>query len=242
MFRINRRIIVSSCSTAALAALYNPTTHCDPPKIEWPFDTKNILQVVSGGQNQNPMFLAAVGMRKKNLYVVEVDVYSVGLCLDRSELHSTKEWYKSNRELPLAQKLIKQAHEAKQLTATQPKIMLILRFVRDVSQQQILHAFTDAFKACSQSSTDDFLAVLKKVAGEKGMKSAEELHFTWLNGGGLTVSKRDEIQTISQNNELETHLLNIYINPEGSVSINLVFRVTILSAYLFGYIFGVVSR
>eukprot|EP01032_Pedospumella_encystans_P016394 gene16394-18710_t len=63
----------------------------------WPFDPKGLPTTFSSAVAKvptavNQLNLAGVGMRRKNFYIAEVDVYLVGINLSNKALKRAQEW------------------------------------------------------------------------------------------------------------------------------------------------------
>jgi hypothetical protein len=83
-------------------------------------------------------------------------------------------------------------------------------------------AFNDALAGCSKTTVDKFTQQLTDVVGENGMKAGEEVHFMWLNGGGIQILKNGKFQEPINDPEVETRLLEVYIDKSRTVSKELV--------------------
>jgi len=147
--------------------------------------------------------LVGVGMRRKNLYVTQVDVYLAALALSPISLKNAKNEFSSCSIL-------------KSQKGT--KASVTLKFVRSVGASQVVEAFNDAFKDCDPIDVAIFKEALRKSIGENGMKVNEEVTFYWVNDNELVVSKSgNPIQNL-QSSQLSIRLLDVYINPNTTVS------------------------
>ncbi len=97
-------VAVSSSSTFA-----SPHASCDDKSNSTsvaPFDTKGFPMSYTPAKeffkSPKPMILAGAGMRRKNLYIVEVDVYKTGFNLTASALKRSKAAIASNASISTA--------------------------------------------------------------------------------------------------------------------------------------------
>lgn len=159
-----------------------------------------------------PLYLSAVGMRRKNFYIVEVDVYLIGLNLTPDALSRSKAALIKNSNIA----------EAMLNSTTKgnfPEVAMNLNFVRSVSTQQVVDAFDEAFVGCNPESVMKFKTSLKDVIGQHGMKNGERISFFWKADGGLLIAKdHGAIGTVIQDREIELRLLEVYVNPSRTVS------------------------
>jgi hypothetical protein len=167
------------------------------------------------GLKNGDLTLAAVGMRKKNLYVVEVDIYLIGINLSDQVLKSAKEWAASQKDkCSLADYIFPSSKAA---LPSEVKISATLRFVRGVTRQQFLDAFDDAFKGLPKEMVDSFKTELGKSIPTKVNKE-DEFQFFWLDNGQVKIAKNGEIGQSLKNNVLNKRLLEVYIDPVRAVS------------------------
>lgn len=162
------------------------------------------------------MGLAAIGMRKKNFYIVAVDVYLVGLYLSPSALQAAKKWRAGDKSKTLAETLLELPAEPRK--STNPKVVITLRMVRDLSTKQIVDAFNDAFAGLPADSINAFAEILSKAVGTLGVSKGEDVTFIWLNSGGLYVMKNKEQGYTVIDEDIERRLLETYCDPKRAVS------------------------
>jgi len=130
----------------------------------------------AGFFNTDKLSLAAVGMRRKNFMVVEVDVYLVALSLSPSALLATKNWKKAQTGDPLAEVILQQGRNLKVSPAQDESMATAtLRFVRAVGKSQIVEAFSDAFKGVDPAAVTAFKdALAGAIPGDAGLKVGDE--------------------------------------------------------------------
>lgn len=130
MFRgsLFARNLVRGATASSMGLTY---ALCDSTP-NYPFDTKghNTKLIPAVGKAKAPLTLSGIGMRKKNLYVVEVDVYMVSIYLDEDRLKVLKEW-KEKGENGLPHELLQSALNN---TGDSPIIAINSKFVRNVGQ------------------------------------------------------------------------------------------------------------
>ncbi len=172
----------------------------------------------NGTYSTFPLHLVGVGMRRKNLFVVEVDVYMTGLGLSKSAVKNAQAWKKaSNQSSSLADVVVNTIENNGNPIAYVP-----LRFVRDVTTSQIVEAFNDAFKGIDPNEIAIFKVSLGKTVGSDGMKTGETVNFFWMDGGGLMITKDGKPPQTLRSDVLEKRLLEVYVDPKICVSRELV--------------------
>jgi len=198
---------------------------------QWPFDTKGlptkIAPVIPNVLNNKPLLLCGVGMRRKNFYIVEVDVYQIGISLSSAVLSNGKRWAAAGKEIPsLSDALLDNSQYFDKITnkktqgnyKNEIKICLTLHFKRAITKSQFLDAFNEAFAGCNPISVDIFKKSLGKIVDESGVKQDEEIFFYWLDNGDFTVSRNGVIGDTFNIDEINHRLLEVYIDPKRTVS------------------------
>ena len=167
-------------------------------------------------------------MRRKRIVFIDVDIYLVGLHLGQKSLQLTKKWISNNGEAELHDVLLENFENKR----NEANILISLHFMRDVSKQQLLQAFNDAFHGSDIKLVSDFTSALSITAGPEGMKTREELFFCWLDTGELAMRKdKGPIITIS-NKSLAKKLLQVYLDPNKSVCPDLLNCVTKFASFI----------
>ena len=175
---------------------------------------------VPSALKSDPLKLAAVGMRRKNLLVVEVDVYNAALYLSDAALVVAKAAKAKDAELKELPAVLA-AHIAAGSSKAQVATKLV--FVRDVGQSSVVEAFNDAFKGCDVAVVEKFKKAYGEAVGVSGMKNGESCTFIWLGGGGgLVVEKGGVVTPLAKSPEIESRLLKVYLQPGTAVSPELV--------------------
>ena len=111
------------------------------------FDAKGFpskVMVSTSNKIKTPMALAATGMRRKNFYIAEVDVYQVGMYVSNESLKASQKWNRTDKSTPLVDTLIVPVKSLK-TKPEYPKVMMSLKFVRDVKNDKISDAFNETF-------------------------------------------------------------------------------------------------
>jgi len=170
-------------------------------------------------KNPKPMHLSAVGMRKKNFFVVEVDVYLIALSLSDDALQGGKMALFCGNKLTEALLGTKNSTQDSSLA---PRVSTRLKFVRQVTTAQVVEAFNEAFQGCNAEAVSNFKTILSSSIGSNGMKVGEEITFYWLKTGGLLFEKDGETSEVINDPEIEKRLLEVYVDPSRTVSPELV--------------------
>ena len=187
-----------------------------------PFEAKgqsDVFQPAGQFGKSPPLKLAAAGMRKKNLYVVEVDVYVVGLYLSQGAVKAAKDVKAKDAELGSLPEELAKLSRATGGQASSPVVATQLTFVRDVGQSSIVEAFNDAFAGCDKAAVDSFKKAFAEAVGSAGMKKGESFSFMWAGaGGGLALQKNGVVSIVANNASIESKLLEVYLSPTKTVS------------------------
>jgi hypothetical protein len=163
-----------------------------------------------------PLSLAGVGMRRKNLYITEVDVYMIGINFSQSGSALAKEWNaKHSGEGSLPAYIMKSCSEK---IASDIPVSATLRFMRQVTKDQFLTAFDEAFKGCSPDAVADFRKVMGAAIESGVVKKGDELVLYWMNNGDIAFALNGAFGGHLTNRELNQRLLEVYIDPSRTVS------------------------
>lgn len=193
----------------------------------YPFETRGSSTTLTppSALKSPPLSLAGVGMRRKNLYVVEVDVYLASLYLGQEALRAAKASKGQDPSLaglPEALYLSTTAAVSGKQAPT-AQAATTLHFVRDVGQQTVVDAFNDAFQGVDAASIASFKSALGETIGSNGMKAGECVTFYWMNASsGLHVEKNGVVSPAVRAPELERKLLKVYTAPDTAVSPELI--------------------
>jgi hypothetical protein len=154
-------------------------------------------------------------MRRKNFYIVDVDVYLIGISLADDTLKVAKKWNSSGGGKSLADSIF----DSYRLSSNPSKVTLsaTLRFCRGATTAQFLNAFEDAFKGCDQVAVEEFKSVFSELI-TAGIKEKDEFVFYWLDNGDVLVSLNGQIGNVLSYKELNKRLLEVYIDPKRTVS------------------------
>lgn len=158
-------------------------------------------------------------MRRKNFYVMEVDVYLCGLALNDESLERARRWkaHGSTESLP---EILLAPSRLNKLKSNGPRVSVTLRFVRTVGKDKVVEAFNDAFKGLPEEEVAAFKTGLSASVGET-VKEGEEIGFFWMNSG-LQFTKNGVPGELVQSNALAKRLLSVYLDPAMTVSKELV--------------------
>jgi len=179
------------------------------------FDSKGFPSILTLATNPNTsLMLAGVGMRRKNLWVVEVDVYLAALNLSKEAFTAAKQAQGAN----LSDALL--AYDGK--PADDPRAAVTLKFVRDVTTAQIVEAFNDAFVGLEPKDVELFKAALGASVGDKGINVGEQIGFFWLNSEHLVITKNGVVEQKILSPKVGKCLLGVYLDPAKAVSKELI--------------------
>ena len=188
------------------------------------FDTRDMPESISingfskrYGALPNQLEIAGVGMRRKNFYVVEVDVYLASLHLAPSILSRLKSTPNSDN-IDLVDMILNQ-NNRNVGSDFDARASVSLRFVRNLASEKVTEAFNDAFKSCDVNDVNIFKTALSEAIGSSGVKTGDEVTFFWLNNGALQVANNGEPGPIVPVPAvIGQQLLSVYLNPLMTVS------------------------
>jgi hypothetical protein len=173
--------------------------------------------------SSEPLYLSGVGMRRKNFYIAQVDVYLIGFSLSTMSINQAAAWVRSVDQVDKAT-LGSFSDALLEGTSDLPgsRIAVSKRFVRAVSKKLVVEAFNDAFKGCNEIEIARFKEGLGSALGSAGAANGDEITYYWLNGGGLIISFKGEVMTHFRGEEIEKRLLEVYVEESRTVSPELV--------------------
>jgi hypothetical protein len=152
-------------------------------------------------------------MRRKNLYLFEVDVYMTGLSL----LEDTIQQLQRDQKLTPAKAVL-----ASQVTKSnldgQPVAFITCRFVRDVGLNSILDAFQETFTGLPSEDVLEFRNQLGAAVGSQGVKKGDEVIFAWLHRGGMKILLNGVVGGQVRNSLVEERLIEVYVDQKRTVS------------------------
>eukprot|EP01031_Cornospumella_fuschlensis_P031273 gene31273-37793_t len=213
-----RRLYLPTLAACALAArsASRYVAQCDGTPAG-SFDTKGLptrFEVdLSQAKQKTTLHLAGAGMRRKNFYVVAVDVYKVGLGLSSDTISRAIEWAKVDGQKGSLSPYILKANTTKAVRAA-----VILKFVRSVTNAQFIEAFRDSFSDCNPASFQAFETFMKAAFGNSGLNVDDEVGFYWLADGQLVITMNGKNFGAIAIAEVSERLLDVYVDPKRAVS------------------------
>ncbi|KAJ1439157.1 hypothetical protein B484DRAFT_415978 [Ochromonadaceae sp. CCMP2298] len=222
MFRTRSLAIGSAIVVGWNASSFRKETvaFAEAAKTPYPFNTKGMPEKLTLPINvglKGDLTLAAVGMRRKNLYVVEVDIYMIGISLSDQTVKSAKEWAASEKKCSLADYIFPSAPSNTDKGPSDVKIAATLRFARGVTRQQFIDAFDEAFKGLPKEMIDDWKSQMQRSI-TANVEKDDEIIFYWLDNGEVLFTKNGVVGQSLKYNILNKRLLEVYIDPARAVS------------------------
>ena len=156
-------------------------------------------------------------MRRKNFYLVEVDVYNVGIGLSKNAVSRAKDWLIQNNS-PALSELVLSQNDAKNDDA---KAAAVLKFVRNVTKQQFVDAFDDVFKDCNREGYLNLKNAIGSSIGDN-IKTGDEITFYWVGTDKIIVYMNGVKGGSVSDASVARRLLDIYVDPSMTVSKELV--------------------
>lgn len=220
--------MVQSGSSAALTPSGNVPT-CDDHGHCVDFPTHRYMLhryfPIADTRHTQRLNLAAAGLRKKKVVLLEVEVYKVGLYLsfEKEEHLYHRKAQQQFQLLDLALSLPENP------TDEHVSMAIVLTFVRDVSKEQVVQALVDVLSNKYQTGDSDtakgytnavthFAQQLQQGFGDKsGIKTSQEIVFTFLGRDNHTVRIYLDDHFVGQIEHalLRQCLAEIYIGEES---------------------------
>eukprot|EP01039_Chlorochromonas_danica_P010533 gene10533-11670_t len=175
------------------------------------FPLQRSFALQEGESNPQSLSLTAAGIRRKNLFIVEVDVYRVGVYLS---------------EAKDAQLLQSSSQQPVHVTISQPvqqevTLGIVLHFLRSVTAKQVVDAIVEALvdpqaAVDYQTALKHFQTSLLEAIGQgKGLSQAEEIVFLFHGTDRLSFSVRGQAWNSLANGPLRQRLAEIYTGPKA---------------------------
>lgn len=165
----------------------------------------------------NPLILAGVGMRRKNLYITEVDVYLTAINLSSKALKRAQEWSATHKSEVTLSDYLTQDFIGKKVP-TDVAVSVTLRFCRHITKDQFLTAFDEVLKGCTPDAVVAFKTKLGGSISSGAVSQKDELVLFWLDNGDIAYTLNGEPGERLTNFELNKRLLEIYMDPAKTVS------------------------
>lgn len=163
------------------------------------------------------MYLVGAGMRRKNLYVVEVDIYKVGLALSESAIDNAQVWVQNQQSSVISQYILSNPVPSTSPIAKYPRAAILIQFVRAITKQQFVEALRDSFQGVDAADFNALSDILDHVFDDK-IGVGSEVSFFWLNDGEVVFTKGKEVTGRITNPIIAARLLDVYSDPKRAVS------------------------
>lgn len=135
------------------------------------------------------LVLNGLGMREATIF--SVDVYVAGLYVE------------------------KKSKNPKELLDTSKPIKFVMKFVRDVSRDDVAGAYKESFdkapKATQKELKEEFDKLLSWMSG---IKSGQQMEYTYIPGTGMEVKVKGKVMGTIQGAEATRFFLNIWLGPK----------------------------
>lgn len=167
-------------------------------------DSKSII-----GSNIPSYNLAAGGMRRKNLLVVNVDVYNVGVYISPKMENILKNNIKAGKKFELYAS-----------TGEDVSVSIYLKFVRSVTTDKIVQAFKEGLTINDKNAVNSFTSILLKKLGPNGASNDDTIEFIFKgkNNEDIGILVRDDkVPEIVKSASLRERLIEIYTGKDSIV-------------------------
>ena len=157
-------------------------------------------------------------MRRKNLYLVEIDVYLASLSLSPNAISRSKVWYQNKNSDSVADTILESKEGG---IIPQPIAIVTLRFQREVDSKTFVLGFNDVFIGLPKDQLAIFHDLLKKSIGD-GAKAGDDISLVFMEGGSVKFIKNGRVGETFSNKTFEKRLLEAYVDRKRAVSPELV--------------------
>jgi hypothetical protein len=158
-------------------------------------------------------------MRRKNFYIVEVDVYMCGSYISAPAVLRARKALATAADGAAPVSLSKALLAQDELSAA-----ITLKFVRDVGNAAFVEAMLDSFSDCKdQDAVTRFKDALSNCVGLTA-KVDDEVVFFFVGHNDVAVAKNGSKPVLCElkSSEVVTRLLDVYVDPARGVSKELV--------------------
>jgi hypothetical protein len=188
------------------------------PNLLWSQGFDAIYPPIPSLATPKSLSLTGVGMRRKNLYLVEIDVYLASLSLSPTALARSKASMNKKETNSIADSILETREGG---AVPQPIAIVTLRFQRDVDAQTFALGFNDVFVGLPADQIAVFQQQMKASIGN-GAKKGDDVSIVWMEGGSLIFLKNGQIGQTFTNSVLEKRLLEAYVDVKRAVSPELI--------------------
>lgn len=206
-------------------------------------DTKGMpAVVVPPSQTAHPpLTTIGVGMRRKNVVLINLDVYLASVAVSDDAIEQAMQWEMTRRSgitkdfIPLSTFWLptvgahvhshtpphtlhkNQAHKvAHNNTNSFAAVALTLRMQRTITYQQFISALREQFSDLRPDDFKEFQRILEPCIGENLVKG-DEMSFYWLNNGSCVVCKNGKVGGVIDIDSVVRRLMDVYIESKRSV-------------------------
>lgn len=160
------------------------------------------------------MYLSGVGMRRKNLYLVQLDIYLAALAIPANATGKVAEWAATDKESrkSLSSFLLRRD------PAQTVKACIYLKPVRDITTAQFLGAMKEMFADVDPAKFKPFHDLVERVFGSTGATTADVVAFYFMENGDLFLSRNGVPQGSVNFPEVSQRLMDIYVDPKITVA------------------------
>eukprot|EP01041_Mallomonas_annulata_P002679 gene2679-5272_t len=157
---------------------------------------------------ESQLDLVAAGMRRKNLFVVEVDIYIVGVYLSRQKQDAILQDLEQSKPFDLVSNL----------NEDDISLVLLLRFVRGIGAPRVVDAIVNALSGSGEeynTALVSFKNILLGALGINGLEKGEEIIFAFRGTEDLGIIAKGTFGGWVKNDKLRRRLADIYTGPKA---------------------------
>jgi len=154
--------------------------------------------------------LVAAGMRRKNLVVMEVDVYKVGIYLSAAKDKDSSNSFAKGKGFSLSSS-----------TSDPISVGISLTFVRSVGTSKVVDAIVEALSGKGdkyKKSLEDFEKILLDGIGDGGVQNNDVIDFVLKGKSEIGVAVRGKLGGFVNSGELRDKLIEVYTGDKKAVA------------------------
>lgn len=130
-------------------------------------------------------------MRSKNLYLINLDVYTAAVSLSPMALKSAKLWQGNQDGKTISDAILEPVDNAAQ--RLEPVVCITLRFARAFPSIALQGAFNEILAGLPSDVIKEFTNEVGKAIGQSGVQQGDDILFVWMRGGGLKFVRNGQV-------------------------------------------------
>jgi glutaredoxin-related protein len=179
--------------------------------------------------NYNIMLtLVSAGMRRKSLFIIEVDVYTVGIYFSNEKLEQFASLRNSVAQMTMTEKGNYIGARPSENSSNDVYLGIVLKFVRHVGTNKVVDAIVEALTlkenetSMSHVEVEEYNTSLKIFSdlllssiGNQGMAKDDEIMFTFYQETNIGVVIQNELKGSVSHSYIKRKLIDIYLGEKA---------------------------